>query len=215
MKIKVLTAALTLTAVMLLNGCSENNQDVSVIAEGNVISIKEAGLSAEIPEGWSLKAGDDIYKSIYSSYGGGYDSAEEMKEAMNAEGLSYVAYAAAKEENAMFTISCQDMMTTMKITEEGTERIAAGEYSRSVHDSMVFSYQASGYKIEEGSFSEIQIGDKTAYLSHFEILDGTDFIMGQSETLIEVGDFIYSFQICYADKNIKEEALSIKIAEEK
>ncbi len=206
MKIKPITAAVLFTAIVTLSGCSENKNSSITVSE-NSVTIEPEGFRFNVPEGWSVLTGDDVYQNIYSSYGDGYESADDMKQAMNAEGLNYIVYAASPDNDAMFTVSSQDMT----VTGEGVERIPADEYARSAHDSMVFSYQASGYKIQEGSFSEIKIDDAPAYLSHFEILDGSNFILGQSETMIESGDLIHSFQICYANDSVKQDALSISI----
>lgn len=189
----------------LLSGCAGAP---AVTAEGNKVTFNEMGTSALFPEGWTVYTGDALYEQIYRSYADSFSSAEEMKELLEESGLEYLAYGLSEDLGSIVTVSVQDMTADTAEEYDST----AEEYARTVHDSTVFSYQASGYRISGSGFSQETYGGNTGYLSRFEAISTDEeqaFVIGMSEFMFEKGTDMYSIQIVYSAAEDKAEALSV------
>ena len=204
---KKLLTIFTLCSALLLTGCSK---DESISVNGNTASLDRGGITLNFPDGWKLSNEDEIYQNMYDSYySGDFASVSEMETALTEYGLTYYIYAASDNNISACNVSSQDMTPS-----EDEESTPLEEYARSVHDSTIFAYLASGYKTgDDSSFSQETYGGKTGYLSHFEIFnaDGEEktFFVGFSEFMFQIDMELYSIQICYFSEEEKAEALSI------
>lgn len=195
-----------LFSAVLLTGCA--GKQPAVTADGNSITFNKIGTAISFPDSWTVYTNDGLYEQIYKSYSDIFESAEDMKTALSESGLEYLTYGTSADLGSIVTISVQDM------TADSSEDISftAEEYARSVHDTTIFSYQSSGYKIKDGSFSETTYGGKSGYLSHMEIISADEesqLVIGMSEFMFESGTDMYSINVCYSDSDNKAEALSV------
>ncbi len=206
---KIITTAL-LAAALLLTGCSDAKRNVTI--SENTATLEHADISVTFPDEWSVQGSDEIYADMYSSYYQNvYSSVDEMKKELTEGGLSFHVYAASAGSDtdnvSIVTISSQDMTPT-----EDEESIPLEEYARTVHDSTIFEYLASGYITgDDSSFSQENYGGKTGYLSHFELTTDNGFVnfVGFSEFMFQVDMELYSIQVTYFSEEEKAEALSI------
>ncbi len=199
---KRLIAAL-LTGCILLTGCAGGG--TAVTTEGNEIAFNDIKVNASFPESWTVYTDNALYEQIFKSYSDSFKSAEDMKSAFEETGLEYLVYGVSADLGSIISVSVQDMEV------DASEDIVftAEEYARSVHDTAIFSYQSSGYKIQDGSFSEATYGGKNGYLSNMEIISADEdnqFVIGMSEFMFEEGSDMYTVNICYSDAESREEA---------
>lgn len=198
-----------LCAALLLTGCSGAKENVTI--SGNTAVLERAGISVNFPDSWAVTDMMDMYEEMYSYSEDEYDSVDDMIASMTEDGLSYYVYAASNNGTddgvSFITISSQDMTPA-----EDEESIPLEEYARTVHDSTIFEYLASGYKTSaDSSFSQVTYGGKTGYLSHFEIITNNELveIIGYSEFMFQIDMDLYSIQVTYFSEEEKAEALSI------
>ncbi len=206
---KKILAIATFCAALLLTGCSKAKETVTI--DGNTAILEHAGISVTFPDDWTVQSYDKIYEDMYSHCSDEYDSVDDMIADMTEDGLSHYVYAASnngiEDHVSIVTITSQDMTPA-----EDEESISLEEYARSVHDSTIFEYLASGYKTtDDSSFSQENYGGKTGYLSHFEIIMDSDIysIIGYSEFMFQDSMELYSIQVTYLSEEEKEAALSI------
>ncbi len=207
---KKLFTITALCAAILLTGCSDKKENV--IIDGNTATLEHAGISIAFPDDWVVQGCDEIYADMYSSYYQNiYSSVDEMKEKLTEGGLSFHVYATSDDSDtdnvSIITISSQDMTPA-----EDDESIPLEEYARTVHDSTIFEYLASGYMTgDDSNFSQEIYGGKTGYLSHFELTTDNGFVnfVGFSEFMFQIDMELYSIQVTYFSEEEKAEALSI------
>ncbi len=201
---KILTTS-ALCAALLLAGCSD--KDETVITE-NEVTLEQAGITISFPESWEIISAEQTYESMfYSYYYEIYDDVDAMKAAMEENGQTYYAQVTSDGNLCVCNISSLDMTPA-----EGEEETSLEDYARTVHDSAIFEYLASGFKTtEDSSFSLETYGGQAGYLSHFELLadGGAEPLMGFSEFMFQEDMELYSIQVCYFSMNEKDDALSI------
>ncbi len=188
---KILTAII-LCSSLLLTACSGSNSP-KVNANGNRITLSDAKTAIEFPEGWTVLTGEEMYKDILKASSG--DNLDKMIEEFEANGLYYLTSAYSMKDVTFVTVSAQDMTPA-----DGEDRVTVEDYARSVHDSSIFDFLASGYKTgDDSSFGEAQYGGKDGYLSHFELFsgEGDEFLLGFTEFYFEQDINVYTIQICY------------------
>ncbi len=193
-----------LAALALLTGCNNS----AVTAEGNSVTINEIKLSVSFPDGWEVFGGDEVYAEVYKSYSDTFTSADNMKTALNETGLEYLVYGSTRDLKSLVTISVQDMT----VDADESYELTTEEYARSAHDNTIFSYQASGYKIQDGSFSEKTYGGKSGYLSTMEIISADEaqqLVIGMWEFTFENKNDVYTVSLCYSDADGKAAVVSV------
>lgn len=188
-------SALAICGIILITGCSDSSE---VTADGNSVSLPEAGITIDFPEEYNVFTGEEIYKSIADELSpDDSDTAQELIEYMKNEheegGIRYLARAVS--DNYVVLISAQDMSP-----DEDEESTELSEYALQVHDTTIFQYYANGYRTTENtSLTESSYGGKSGWLSFFEVLlpdgDSAEFLMGYMEFLFEVDTDIYSIEI--------------------
>lgn len=193
-----------LFGTLLLSGCSGNSE---IVADGNRVTIPDAGISFDFPENLSVTTGDSIYEALYSGMSfSGYASADELKKSMEEDGTRYLAQ--GTREDIMVIITAQDMTP-----EEDAEQVTLSDYARRVHDTSIFEYYASGYRTtDKTSLSEATYGGKSGWLSFFELTTAEDepqYLSGNAEFMFEQGADIYSVQICFFESDDADEALKL------
>ena len=207
---KRMITTVMLCASLLLTGCSDTKGNVAI--DGNTAVLEHAGISIAFPDDWTVQGCDEIYADMYDSYYQNiYSSVDEMREELSAGGLSFHVYATSDGSDtdtvSIVTISSQDMTPA-----EDEESVPLEEYARTVHDSTIFEYLASGYMTgDDSSFSEEIYGGKTGFLSHFELTTENGFVnfVGFSEFMFQIDMELYSIQVTYFSEEEKAEALSI------
>ena len=178
-------STLLLCGVMLISGCAKASD---VTADGNRVSLPDAGISIDFPEEYSVLIGDDIYDSLSGV------APEDAKKENEENGLRYLVQA-TNDSNIIF-ISAQDMTP-----DEDTERTLLADYARQVHDTTIFEYYASGYRTTSNtSLTEASYGGKDGWVSFFEVIlpiedDDPEFIIGYIEFMFENGNDIYSIHV--------------------
>lgn len=203
---KKLLTTITLCAALLLTGCSKGD---SIAVEGNSLTFKNAEITINYPEGWDISNGEDVFESMYDTVSDTHADVDDMKAAFEEDGVTYYSMGYSEDRQSMIVINSLDM------TPEGDEdEVPLEEYARTVHDSTIFDYFASGYKTgDDSSFSQQTYGGKTGYLSHFEIYsaDGDEktFYVGFSDFMFQIDMELYSIQVCYFSEEDKAEALAI------
>lgn len=205
---KLIAAAAALMLTAGLCGCSGSSPASAVIStQENGSTVTAAGLSLTLPQEWEVYAGNDVYEKLYEESGSSYGSSDELKKSYDDIGLSYLMYAANPEQTAMLT------MTAMKITtDEAGQRSTAEEFARSNHDTGIFSFQSSGYQINNSNFSGATCGGKTGWLSKYEVFtdeDAPQLIMGQSEFIFEQDGCFYSLQSYYHSDKAGQQTFDI------
>ncbi len=187
---KKVISILSICSIMLLSGCTETSE---VTADGNSISLPNAGITLNFPDEYSVLTGNEIYETFSGAMS--FDiSAEELKKSSEENGLRYLAHATNGID--IIVISAQDM-----IPDEDTERPTLADYARQVHDTTIFEYYASGYRTTSNtSLTEASYGGKDGWVSFFEVilpLEDADpeFVIGYIEFMFEEGADIYSIQI--------------------
>ena len=192
---KILTFALS--GIVFLAGCKQNGTAVRI--DGNAVIMDSAELRLDIPEDWSVTAGKEVYDEIFPRYSDIFDSAEDMRKALEEAGEEYIVYAVAADSSAIFLVTGQDMST------ESGERTALEELARTLHNDTLFDYQASGYRTGSNSvFEPAEIAGQEGWLSFFEIYlpqeDGLPtFELAQELFMFEQGNDVYSVQLIYSD----------------
>ncbi|MBE6901437.1 MAG: hypothetical protein E7478_03095 [Ruminococcaceae bacterium] len=193
-------------ASLLLAACSGNS--AVTVQDGNVI-LDDISVSVTVPDEWAVTVGKDLYEEMLPLSGYSYSDFDEMTEYYEEQGFTYYARACNSNNTMQVVISSQDI--TPESAED--EQVTLADYARSVHDSTIFDYFASGYKTGgDSSFSETNIGGIDGYLSYFEVYtkdEEPEFTLGFSEFFFQRDELIYTVQICYFDKEAKEEALSV------
>ncbi len=188
--------ALILAGVILMSGCEKESAHM----DGNAVIIESAELRLNIPEGWSAMTGKDIYKEIYPQYSDEFDSAEDMKNALEEMGERYIAYAVSEDSAALLVVTVQEM-------DGGTEERPDLEgLARTVHNDTLFDYLASGYRTGSNSVFELtEIGGREGWLSFFELYMSEEeeprFELAQEMFMFELDGDVYSFQLIYSDKD--------------
>lgn len=182
-------STLLICSVMLISGCSDS---AAVTADGNSVSLHEAGITIDFPEDYTVTVGDAIYESLSGAMSSS-TSAEELKAEYEKSGLRYLVQATNGSD--IIVVSAQDMTP-----DEDIERTTLADYARQVHDTTIFEYYASGYRTSENtSLSEASYGGKEGWISFFEIMLPTEsepeFLIGYIEFMFEDGADIYSIQI--------------------
>lgn len=187
-------------AAVLAAGCSA---EADVRVEENAAVIDAAGLRLDIPDGWSVMTGNDIYNEIYPKYSDGFGSAEELRGAVEEAGERYIVYAAPEDGSAVLLAAAQEISG-------GNERPALEKLARSLHDGTLFEYQAGGYRTGSNSvFEQTELAGHDGILSFFELYfprdDGRDasepqFEMAQELFMFEAGDDVWSVQLICSDK---------------
>ena len=188
---KILTAIVLCLSLMLTACSGSRTPDVKV--DGNNITLSNTGAVVSFPEGWTILTGNEMYKDILKASDG--DDLQKMIEEYEADGLYYLTSAYSMSDATFVTVAAQDMSPA-----NGDERVELADYARTVHDSTIFDFLASGYKTgDDSSFGEAQYGEKKGYLSHFELFSGEtdDFIFGFTEFYFEHEINVYTVQICY------------------
>lgn len=204
---KKLIFSVICAAALLLTGCKDD--DTAVAVEGGRVSLDTVGVVITMPDSWSVLSGDALYEQMaqMTSYAGG--TAEELRAACEESGMSYYAHGTATDASVMAVVSSMDMTPD----EEGAAQTSLADYARSVHDSTIFEYLASGYKTgEDSSFSEAEYGGKEGYLSCFEVFTADqqpEFVLGFAEYFFQQDSLIYTVQVCYFDQARKDEAMSV------
>ncbi|MBQ9946752.1 MAG: hypothetical protein IJO91_00045 [Oscillospiraceae bacterium] len=192
--------------LLMLTGCAGNAPAVTV--ENGRAELPAISAAVQFPEGWSIYTGDALYEQIYKSYSDSFSSPEEMQELLAESGLTYLAYGCSADLDSIVNISVQDMSADVSEYYDLTTE----EYAHTSHDSTIFSYQASGYKVNDSDFSEKTLGEHSGYLSRFEI-SSTDeqaqFVIGMSEFMFDHDGDVYTIQVCYSNEDSKTEALSV------
>ncbi len=200
---RTLTIA-ALCAALLLTGCAK--QEVTVT--GSTVAVEQAGFSLNFPEGWEILNAEQTYDSMfYSYYYEIFGSVDEMKAALDEGGQTYYVQATSADESCICIVSSLDMTPA-----EGEEEVPLEDYARSVHDTAIFEYLASGFKTnDESSFSLRNYGGQPGYLSRFELLteEDTEPLMGFAEFMFQEDMELYSVQISYFSMNSKDEALAL------
>lgn len=192
-----------LLAAVLLCGCSSGYKaDI----EDNVVEIEAAGLYVELPEDWSVYGSKDVYKAIYDRSGGVYDSVDDIKEEYEGEGQRCLALGESADAAIMCIVSVHDLTN-----EDAEEQAEPADYARTVHDSTIFEYLASGYRTGSDSyFDEGSEGGLDRWKSHFELFmpdengDNEQFVLGQTEYLYSKGNDMYSVQFVYSQQDGRE-----------
>lgn len=195
-----------MAAAVMLTGCAGNAARTR--ADGSSVTLTDISVSVQYPESWSVFTGDKVYDEIYSSYTDTYSDAKSMREGVEGSGLEYLVYGYSPDRLSMVTISVQDMTADSF----GTDSLTAAEYARTVHDSTVISYQASDYKIGNGSFSDASYGGYDGWLSCFDLLtpdEEPQFIFGQAVFIFPDGNDIYKVQVLWSQDEQSAEALSV------
>lgn len=187
-------------AALLLCGCSADDTAVAIVGNTAVVS----GAEISFPEGWTVTSGDALYEQMAEQAG---CTAEELRTSYDEAGLTYYAQASSGDYAVMAVISSLDM------TLEDGEQTTLADYARTVHDSTIFEYLASGYKTgKDSSFGEVEYGDKQGWLSCFEVFSADEepqFMLGFSEFFFQQESCIYTIQVCYFDADKKAEAMSV------
>lgn len=188
--------ALALAGVIFMSGCAAKE---SASMDGNDVIIMSAQLRLNIPEGWSAMTGKDIYEEIYPQYSGEFDSAEDMKKALEEMGEQYIAYAVSEDSTALLLVTAQDMTG-------GEERPSLEALARTLHNDTLFDYQASGYRTGSNSvFDLTEIGGLEGWLSFFELYISDEeeprFEIAQEMFMFELDSDVYSVQLIYSDKD--------------
>lgn len=187
-------------AALLMAGCSA---DTGVRVEDNAAVIEEAGLRLDIPEGWSVMTGKDIYEEIYPKYSDGFESADELRKAIEEAGERYAVYAAPEDGSTVLLAAAQEVSP-----EEG-EKPELEKLARSLHDGTLFEYQASGYRTGSNSvFEKTELAGQAGVLSFFELYlpseDGGEeprFEIAQELFMFELGEDVWSIQLICSDKD--------------
>lgn len=188
---KILTAII-LCATLSLTACSGSSSP-TVKTNGNTVTLSDAGVAISFPDSWDVLTGSEMYKDMLKASDN--DDIDKLIEEFEADGLYYLTSAYSMTDATYVTVSAQDMTPA-----DGDERVSLSDYARSVHDSTIFDFLASGYKTgDDSSFGEAQYGGKSGYLSHFELFlgDTDDFLFGFSEFYFEHETNVYTIQICY------------------
>lgn len=175
---------------MLISGCAGSAE---VTADGNSVTLTEAGITIDFPKEYSVLTGDEIYESLSGAMSSSA-SAEELKAEYEESGMRYLVQATNGID--IIVVTAQDMTP-----DEGTERTTLADYARQVHDTTIFEYYASGYRTSENtSLTEATYGGKDGWVSFFEVMLPSEdaepeFLIGYIEFIFENGDDIYSIQI--------------------
>ena len=206
------TFLLLAAACLLLCGCSKSHT-ATLAEDGGSVEVSEAGIGVTIPDGWSVYVGDDVYEQAFLNGSEDYSDADEMKSVMETGGEYYIAYAVSGDGTAMAVVSAQDLSIGSD-GEELEETVAAADYARSVHNTTIFGYRASGY-MTEGSFSEETMGGKSGWLSEFIVTDpeDDDFRLGQSEFMFEQDGTVFSIQLVFSAEESERQAQMVTIYE--
>lgn len=188
--------------VMLTAGCAGSAE---VTADGNSVTLPEAGITIDFPEEYSVLTGDEIYESLSGAMSLSA-SAEELKAEYEESGMRYLAQ--ATDGSTIIVVSAQDMTP-----DKDTERTTLADYARQVHDTTIFEYYASGYRTTGNtSLTEATYGEKDGWVSFFEVTEaaeeGSDpeFVIGYIEFMFEEGADIYSIQIGLPEQTDKTAA---------
>lgn len=179
----VLTAV---AAAVILGGCSGD----TVMVNGSGAEIFEAGVKVELPEGWKIFTGDDIYKITYSRNPDGYASAEELKEDIEGNGERYIIYAESPDEDALALFSMQTMESSPN------EELTVESLARAAHDNTVFEYRLNEY-YTESSFSGENMNGVSGWLSDIKVFKEPDgeAVCEQREFVFEKDKNAYSFRM--------------------
>lgn len=197
------TIAALLAGTLLLTGCAGSKDYTAQEQDGSII-VDAIGMSLSIPQDWNIYTGDEVYEEVYPQYSDSYSSASELREYIESAGEEYIAYAVSEDNEAMILLTAQDM-TVDGNGEETDERITAEDFARTVHDSSIFEYLASGFRTgSNSSFSQETIAGREGWLSFFEVYipqedDEPIFLLGQEEFMFQEGDVIFSIQLCYSE----------------
>lgn len=203
---KKILAIATFCAALLLTGCSKGE---NIAVEGNSLTFKDAEITINYPEDWDISNGEVVYENMYDTVSDAYTDIDDMKAAFEEDGVTYYSMGYSDDRQSMVVINSLDMTS-----DDGEDEVPLEEYARTVHDSTIFDYYASGYKTgDDSSFSQQTYGGKTGYLSHFEIYSSDEeekaFYIGFSDFMFQVDTELYSIQVCYFSEEEKEAALSI------
>ena len=187
---------------MLISGCAGSAE---VTADGNSVTLPEAGITIDFPEEYSVLTGDEIYESLSGAMSSSA-SAEELKAEYEESGMRYLVQATNGID--IIVVTAQDMTP-----DEDTERTTLADYARQVHDTTIFEYYASGYRTSENtSLTEATYGEKDGWVSFFEVTEGAEkgsepeFVIGYIEFMFEEGADIYSIQVGLPEQTDKTTA---------
>lgn len=193
-----LTAAAAALLMLTLAGCS-SGKIAAEYADGE-LTVSAASIKLDIPEDWTVTTGEKVYDGIIRDSGGVFKDTAQLKQTVQEQGISYIAYAQSPDSSVIMTISVHDMKAAEHT--EGYTYLDGAEYAQSVHDGIIFDYQMQGCSTHStGEFTEGNFGGVDGWLSHFEIYqpDNDDkFVLGQYELMVEQGNNMYMIQLCYA-----------------
>lgn len=187
---KKVISTLLICGIMLISGCAGSAE---VTADGNSVTLPEAGITIDFPEEYSVLTGDEIYESLSGAMSSSA-SAEELKAEYEESGMRYLVQATNGID--IIVVTAQDMTP-----DEDTERTTLADYARQVHDTTIFEYYASGYRTSENtSLAKATYGGKDGWVSFFEVMLPSEdakpeFLIGYIEFMFENGADIYSIQI--------------------
>lgn len=183
-------STLLICGIILTSGCAGSAE---VTADGNSVTLTEAGITIDFPKEYSVLTGDEIYESLSGAMSSSA-SAEELKAEYEESGMRYLVQATNGID--IIVVTAQDMTP-----DEDTERTTLADYARQVHDTTIFEYYASGYRTSENtSLTEATYGGKDGWVSFFEVMLPSEdaepeFLIGYIEFMFENGADIYSIQI--------------------
>ena len=199
---KKVISTLLICGIMLISGCAGSAE---VTADGNSVTLTEAGITIDFPKEYSVLTGDEIYESLSDAMSSNI-SPEEMKKSNEENGLRYLVQATNGID--IIVVTAQDMTP-----DEDTERTTLADYARQVHDTTIFEYYASGYRTSENtSLTEATYGGKDGWVSFFEVTEDAEkgsepeFVIGYIEFMFEEGADIYSIQVGLPEQTDKTTA---------
>lgn len=198
-----------LSAAILLCGCSA---DYRTDIENTLIEIESAGIYIDLPDGWNVYGSKEVYKAIFERSGDVYESAKEIKEEYENEGQRCLALGESADKSVICMVSVHDLTN-----EDSQEQAEPADYARTVHDSTIFEYLASGYLTgSDSSFDEGSEGGLERWKSHFELFlpdesGESQFVLGQTEYLYSKDNDMYSIQFVYSEQEQHELVDNIEV----